>query len=558
MSDAPTEDIVPSIGNDEKTSDNAQEAVAADMTEQKDATNGTDLITSPAALAAAEYQTLTNMVLSDAQTKLAEISAVAAQAAQTRESITKDQAAITTSVQAAATMLAEFQVSTASALADIQRQISEVSTIAAQAAIAKAAATATAESQSQLNSALNEAKSKLNEITSAAERVATAKTIAAEEQTAITASAKTAAAAFSESQTLIAAVLADSQAKLVDISAAATQAAAAKTQITDLQSVVATKSVHIQDAQVHADKVRADLDRALTAATQQVTAAEAEKSNAQSAAEAVAKLLADIQTFKGSVEVEATTIANSRKTSEQSTAVTKSLADKAVTVESRIKVYEKRIAELDAQCVDLLDRSEKILLGSTAVGLAHAFDARRQTFTNPRDQWQKVFVGSVILIVMLAATGLWQVYHTTGAPSYDELVRMWLSRLPVGGALVWLALHASHEAALAKRLEEDYAYKSAISACFEGFRKQMSDIGKDGDSNSALSKLCVDTLTTIASPPGRIYDSHKLTVSPIDEIRQLARTATDAAKASSEAAKTTVEAAKPVVEAVAKAASPLS
>jgi hypothetical protein len=133
---------------------------------------------------------------------------------------------------------------------------------------------------------------------------------------------------------------------------------------------------------------------------------------------------------------------------------------------------------------------------------------------------------------MLTITGLWALYHggTGGAggaattPTYDEVLRMWLSRLPVVAALVWLALHASRESALAKRLEEDYGYKSAIAASFLGFHKQMAEIGSAAETNKPLAKLCGDTLTTIACPPGRIYDSHKLTVTPADEI-------TDAAKA---------------------------
>lgn len=418
---------------------------------------------------------------------------------------------------------------------------------------AKIGAAATAESQAFTATALSDAQVRLTEISTAATEATASKAQITENQTAILEFARIAA----ESQGLAATALSDAQAKLVEISTAATQAVAATTKITDFQAVIATKSDHIQDAQVHADKVRADLDRALTAATQQVTATEAEKATAQSAAENAAKLLIDIQTAKGMVEIEAATVAASRKTAEESAALTKGLADKSALVETRIADYEKRIADLDEQCADLLERSEKILLGSTAVGLAHAFDARRQTFLKPRWQWQLVFVCSVALLVTLAATGLYQVYHTTTAPTWDELIRMWLSRLPVAGALVWLALHASHESALAKRLEEDYAYKSAIATCFEGFRKQMFDIGKDADSNSALAKLCGDTLTTIAAPPGRIYDMHKLTVSPLDEVKQLLKAATEAAKVSTEAAKATVEAAKPLIEAAAKAVKPL-
>jgi hypothetical protein len=142
-----------------------------------------------------------------------------------------------------------------------------------------------------------------------------------------------------------------------------------------------------------------------------------------------------------------------------------------------------------------------------------------------------VFIGSVLVIVALAATGLWHVYHLHTAPTYEELVRLWLARLPVAGALLWLALHASRESALAKRLEEDYGYKAAVASCLEGFQKQMSQFGKDVDPNSPLARLLNDTLTTIAAPPGRIYDKHQLVVSPLDELKDATKTVTEAAKA---------------------------
>jgi hypothetical protein len=109
--------------------------------------------------------------------------------------------------------------------------------------------------------------------------------------------AKAAATSVTETQKQTATVFIDAQAKLVEISNAATQAVAAKTKIADDQAVIATKSDHIQKAQEHADKVRADLDRALTAATQQVTTAEAQQSKTQSAADNAAELLAEVRTW---------------------------------------------------------------------------------------------------------------------------------------------------------------------------------------------------------------------------------------------------------------------
>jgi hypothetical protein len=172
-------------------------------------------------------------------------------------------------------------------------------------------------------------------------------------------------------------------------------------------------------------------------------------------------------------------------------------------IEVRIAAYETRLAELDAQSKAQLVTITGLLPGATAAGLAHAFDDRRQTFLKPATRWQWLFVGSVVALVVLALTGLWNVYTDNSLLGWDDLGRLWLARLPIAGALVWLALHASRESALAKRLEEDYGYKAAVASSFQGFQKQMADIGTSAPQGSPLSKLCEDTLSTIASPPGR-------------------------------------------------------
>jgi hypothetical protein len=340
-------------------------------------------------------------------------------------------------------------------------------------------------------------------------------------------SARAAAKEAVESQRQTVAALADAQTKLKEIAAVVTQAVAAKTQIADEQAVIATKSDHIQKAQEHADAVRANLDRTLTAATQQATEAEGQKARAQSAVDTATELLTGVRTTKAAAEKDAEAALAARKTAEESAELTKGLAEKSATVEAHITEYERQLADLQSQCAAQLKTIEGLLPGATSTGLAHAFNDRRTTFLKPQNLWQFVFVGSVLAIVGLTASGLMHFYQADRIPTYDELGRLWLARLPVVGALVWLAIYASRESALAKRLEEDYGYKSAISSCFEGFRKQLSEIGKGEAADSPLGKLCTNTLTIIASPPGRIYDKHKLTVSPAGELTDAAKGLTD-------------------------------
>jgi hypothetical protein len=343
--------------------------------------------------------------------------------------------------------------------------------------------------------------------------------------------AKSAARTAEESQKASSAAFADIQSKFSEISAISTLVLAAKTQIIDAQAVIATKSDHIQNAQEHADKIRSDLDRALTAATQHATVAEGQRSATQSSATTASELLSDIRITKGATEIDASAVVAARKQAEQSSIVAKNLAEKAGEIETRIAAYENKLSELGRLCDIQLKNIVDLLPGATTVGLAHAFDQRRQGFLKPASRWQWLFVGSVLAIVALTITALWHVFQGGPAPTYDELFRMWLARLPVMVALVWLALHASRESALAKRLEEDYGYKAAVASCFEGFKKQMSEVGAEVASDSALAKLLANTLETIALPPGRIYDRHELAVSPADEMKQAAKAAADVANA---------------------------
>lgn len=315
----------------------------------------------------------------------------------------------------------------------------------------------------------------------------------------------------------------DIQTKTAEISSIASEAAATKTKIVDAQEVIAKKSEHIEDARLHADKIRSQLDRLQTTVTQQATEADAQKTRAQSAADSATELLASIKTAKEATEKDVNAALEARKAAQEAAAVSKGLAARAETVDQQLKDYEKKLVDLQSLCADQLRTIEGLLPGATSAGLASAFDMRRQTFLSPQRLWQWAFVGSLGLLVVIGATGLWHISQMDTVPTYDELARLWLGRLPIVIALVWLALYSSRESALAKRLEEDYGYKSAIAACFEGFRKQMSELGKEADAQSPVGKLCADTLRTIAAPPGRIYDKHKLTISPTSELAETAK-----------------------------------
>jgi hypothetical protein len=329
-------------------------------------------------------------------------------------------------------------------------------------------------------------------------------------------------------------ILSEAHKLLADAKAAAVAISALAEKTANDQAVIATKSAHIQDAQIHADKVRAELDKVLTAASGDAAKAEALRTRSQSASDDIAKVSGDVAASKNSVDAALAAVVEAQGSSEASSATTSGLAEKANQIESNLGKYERRLQELDEQSQKQLDTITGLLPGATSTGLASAFNTRADSFKTPQKRWQWVFISSLLFLIALGLTGAWHAIFSNAILSYDELVRLWLARLPVAAALLWLTLHAGRESALSKRLEEDYGYKSAIASSFEGFRHQMAETSSKAGDGTPLSKLCDDTLSTIATPPGRIYERHKLTVTPGNEIAALATAVVAAIKARGE------------------------
>lgn len=300
---------------------------------------------------------------------------------------------------------------------------------------------------------------------------------------------------------------------------AASAVAATRAQVESDQAVVAAKSAHIQDAQDHADGVRASLDRSFTAATSSANEAEGARGRAQAAMTSVDEVLAGVRSSKGQVDSDGAAIAKAKDDADSAVRALNGMAARAVDAEKRVAAYERRLAELEERCQAQLQTITDLLPGATAAGLAYAFDARRKTFLSPAVRWQRWFIGSLFGLGILALTGLVPLLLDASHLTYESLGRAWLARLPFAIALIWLALHAAREAALAQRLEEDYGYKSAVAASFQGFNEQMSKIAEETKPDSPLARLCADTLTTLAAPPGRIYEKHPLTATPLDKIK---------------------------------------
>jgi hypothetical protein len=299
----------------------------------------------------------------------------------------------------------------------------------------------------------------------------------------------------------------------------------ALSQIDLTQKSVAEISGHIEEARLHAITVRKELDVTLAAVSSHAENAQTQETKAASHAANSLQSLTDITATQGEIIAILVEVKKSQISSDASAKALAVLAEKAEDSEKTLAGFEAEIKRLIGEADTQLKTIVGLLPGAASAGLAHSFDERRKTFLDPSQKWQYLFIGSIGTLVLLAGWGLWNVTGIDHVITYDELFRIWLSKLPIVGALIWLAVHASHESALAKRLEEDYGYKAAIAACFQGFQERMQEVSKTTSPDTALAQLCANTLAIIASPPGRIYDKHSLTATPSSGAIEVAKAA---------------------------------
>jgi hypothetical protein len=309
----------------------------------------------------------------------------------------------------------------------------------------------------------------------------------------------------------------------------ANRVAAIRTDTDQAQAAIATKSQYIEDGRAHAEKARGDIDRLLAEAQRSAANAETQHQASRGTADNMSALLVSAQAARGTVESNASAVEKSRQQCEEHAATAKRLADIADTTHERVSEYEAHLAELQGSAEERLKAIEGLLPGATSAGLASAFKQRRANLTLPQCFWQAVFMVSLFGLVVVA----WLEFGWHSVPdaalTWGGLGLSLLHRLPFALPLIWLAFHSSHKAALAQRVQEDYAFKEAVSRSFEGYRREMAELEGKAAPESALSQLCVRVLSIITDPPGRIYEKHQLTKTPLNALAESAGPLADAA-----------------------------
>jgi len=187
--------------------------------------------------------------------------------------------------------------------------------------------------------------------------------------------------------------------------------------------------------------------------------------------------------------------------------------------------HEKRVETLTAELQILVERVEGLLPGATSAGLASSFNKQRSRFVAPQKQFLRTFVACIVALVAVAVPGFLSAVGWYGHQTDQTLTAAWrnlILRLPIMLPVVWLAIYAGRNYMMSLRMEEDYAYKEAISTAFEGYKRAMEKIAAgDGENPTPITILSTNILRAIAERPGRIYEGKQRDINLASEVQEL-------------------------------------
>ena len=321
--------------------------------------------------------------------------------------------------------------------------------------------------------------------------------------------------------------------KNAEEAAQAIQTAKASTEA-NVRTISESKAAAVRDAAaVTAANARvANLVKAIEQHQETVTTA-SQAATTDSAAIATAKAASDaasqaIQTLQAQVtesaaksSVEGAAITKAEADARKLLASLTEVSDTANAVHRRVTEYETQLRDLKTSFTEIQDKIEGLLPGATSAGLASAFRDHKARFNWPQLIWAGTFAAALAGLLGVAMIG--SPLSEEGVVTWDAILRHLVGRLPYAVPFIWLALVAGRHYTLALRLQEDYAYKEAVSTVFEGYKREMKDIPDPAENAppSVLVTLCNNVLETLGQRPGRIYEGRHEDITPFGPIEKL-------------------------------------
>lgn len=201
-------------------------------------------------------------------------------------------------------------------------------------------------------------------------------------------------------------------------------------------------------------------------------------------------------------------------------------------LKSELDLRKEKIAEFQKQqetkYSTLIDEIESLLPGATSAGLATAYKTLKDSYDKPIKNTTNMFYGSLIGLLIVGVVLItnkvgWFYIDFIEIDKASKLLNNILVKLPITIPLVWLAVFASKRRSQNMRLQQEYAHKEALAKSYQGFKKQIEDLGNDKDEIllKQLLKAAIEGVSYNAS--GTLDGKHGDKVPIIDDAEGLVK-----------------------------------
>lgn len=138
---------------------------------------------------------------------------------------------------------------------------------------------------------------------------------------------------------------------------------------------------------------------------------------------------------------------------------------------------DEKLKELATQADDYLKKIQNSYRTLTSIGLAQSFKTREVQLNNSMLIWVLGLMASLLLAAAIGKERFPEIAAAIkGTPDWGVvMVNVTLATLSLSPA-IWFAWVATMQIGQRFRLAEDYAYKAAISAAYEGYRTEAANL----------------------------------------------------------------------------------
>lgn len=161
-----------------------------------------------------------------------------------------------------------------------------------------------------------------------------------------------------------------------------------------------------------------------------------------------------------------------------------------------------RYAALNAEIENLLPRA-------TSAGLSTAYRQMKNTFARPIQNAEYLFYGAIAALVVASLffavdSAGWLWIKLARFENWDTTLKALVNKLPLYGALIWLAYFASKRRSEYSRLQQEYAHKEALAKSYNSYKKQIELL--DDEDQSMQKEFITKAVDAIAYNASQTLD----------------------------------------------------